>query len=606
MRKTALLLVLWLQVSQVGAQISYSKETLEKIKEVENNITGRVILNNAPPSTIAERMAKYKVKGMSIAVIHDYKIVWAKGYGWADEAEKSRVTTETLFEPGSISKSLNAVGILKLAQDKKVDLYTDINTYLASWKFPYDSLSKGKKITLAEILSHNAGLSTYGFPGRTINGAIPTIPQVLDGLPPAVTPAVRSMFEPDLKYEYSGGGITISQLLLTDVTGQLYDVWMYENVLKPLGMLNSTYAQPPAKDKQHLCASGYYADGARVLNKYRIYPEQAAAGLWTTPSDLCNYIIDMQLANQGKPSKVLSPEMVKLHLTPYNDGPAAMGTFFDDRNGAKYFLHDASNDGFCGLYVASLDSGDGVVIFLNSSDARLLLDVLNSVAKAYNWQNYYSEPQKRETGKVVVIPDSILKKYEGIYLYDQLWAGVEKKDNEYQFYSANTYAKMYFTKSTSFFNEEFQAVKEFLKDEKGNVTGYTRTVDGNAYPNATKIINPDTLMLENSMFADIGWYLLEEGKYTEALAYYKRGVQLYPADLSLLMNMAHVYLFNKDYNSAMAIYKAHLKDIINPGNSWENQMQNDLVYFKEHRYNVQLLEKVFSELNIKRPMELSD
>jgi len=114
MRKTALLLVLWLQVSQVGAQISYSKETLEKIKEVEHNITGRVILNNAPPSTIAERMAKYKVKGMSIAVIHDYKIAWAKGYGWADEAEKRRVTTETLFEPGSISKSLNAVGILKL------------------------------------------------------------------------------------------------------------------------------------------------------------------------------------------------------------------------------------------------------------------------------------------------------------------------------------------------------------------------------------------------------------------------------------------------------------------------------------------------------------
>src|ERR1017187_2995293 len=111
------------------SQTNYSPETLEKIKEVENNITGSIIFNDAPQCTISERMAKYKVKGMSIAVIHDYKIAWAKGYGWADEVEKTPVTTETLFEPGSISKSLNAVGILKLVQDKKVDLYTDINTY---------------------------------------------------------------------------------------------------------------------------------------------------------------------------------------------------------------------------------------------------------------------------------------------------------------------------------------------------------------------------------------------------------------------------------------------------------------------------------------------
>src|SRR5262245_49255795 len=120
--------------SALFSQTAYSPETLEKIKEVENNITGNLVLNNERPNTIAERMAKYKVKGLSIAVIDDYKIAWAKGYGWADEEEKIPVTAETLFEPGSISKTLNALGILKLAQDKKLDLYTDINTYLTSWK----------------------------------------------------------------------------------------------------------------------------------------------------------------------------------------------------------------------------------------------------------------------------------------------------------------------------------------------------------------------------------------------------------------------------------------------------------------------------------------
>ncbi|MBL7810272.1 MAG: beta-lactamase family protein, partial [Saprospiraceae bacterium] len=165
MKQLHILFALLLLCSQLFSQTSFSPETLAKIREVENNITGNLILNNARPNTIAEQMAKYKVNGMSIAVIHNYQIAWAKGYGWADVAEQKPMTTETLFEPGSISKTLNAVGILKLAQDKKVDLYTDINQYLKSWKFPYDSLSKGKKINLAQLLSHQAGLTVHGFPG---------------------------------------------------------------------------------------------------------------------------------------------------------------------------------------------------------------------------------------------------------------------------------------------------------------------------------------------------------------------------------------------------------------------------------------------------------
>ena len=175
MKKLLPLITLCLCAIQMFAQTNYSSKTLKKIKEVEENITGNILLNEEQPSTILERMAKYKVKGMSMAVIQNYEIVWAKGYGWADEAEKRPMTPETLFEPGSISKTLNALGILKLAQEHKLDLYTDVNTYLKSWRFPYDSLSKGKPITLAQILSHNAGLTVHGFPGHNINGPIPTV-----------------------------------------------------------------------------------------------------------------------------------------------------------------------------------------------------------------------------------------------------------------------------------------------------------------------------------------------------------------------------------------------------------------------------------------------
>ncbi len=599
MKKLFILIAVWFCASHLFAQATYAPETLEKIKQVENNIVGNLILNDEKPNTITERMAKYKVKGMSVAVVHNYKIVWAKGYGWADEAEKRLVTTETLFEPGSISKTLNAVGILKLAQDKKIDLSTDINTYLTSWKFPYDSLSKGKKITLADILSHNAGLSVHGFPGHDRNGPIPTVLQVLDGVKPTFTPAVRSMYEPGLKFEYSGGGTTISQVILTDITKQTYDTWMYENVLKPIGMINSSYAQPPTKDKLSLCASAYNRDGSPVSNKFHVYPEQAAAGLWMTPSDLCNYIIDMQLAYQGKkPSKVLNSEMVKLHLTSYNNGPTAMGTFIEDHNGVKYFGHSAGNDGFCGDFFGSLEDGYGVAIFLNNEDFKLIPEVVNSVAKAYNWKNFYREPKRKQS---IVVDEKIIQSYEGIYLYDNLWAGVGKKDNEYHYYANGIYAKMYFSTPTSFFNEEFPAVKEFIKDDKGNVLGYARTVDGKEFPKSTKITNLDTLKLESRMFGDIGWYLFEIKKNEESLSYFKRGLQLYPEDLNLLMNMAHVYLFSNDYQNAIAIYKAHLKDTISSGQSWENQMLDDLNYFKEHNYDVQLFDKVLAELKIKKP-----
>lgn len=584
--------------SPICCQNKYSAETLEKIKEVENNITGGIVVNDARPNTIMEQMAKYKVNGMSIAVIHDYKIAWAKGYGWADVAEKRPMTTKTLFEPGSISKTLNAVGVLKLAQDKKVDIYADINTYLSSWKFPYDSLSKGKKITLAQLLSHQAGLTVHGFPGHDINGPIPTVYEVLDGKKPSFTPAVRSAFEPDLRFQYSGGGTTISQVLLSDVTRQAYDVWMYKNVLKPIGMVNSTYAQPPAKSKQRWCSSAYNGDGSPIERKFHVYPEQAAAGLWMTPTDLCRYIIDMQLAWKGQASRVLNPDMVKLHLTPYNNGPTGMGTFIDNIDGAIYFQHGAGNDGFCGQFFGSLEDGYGVAIFLNSDNGRLLGEVINSVAKAYNWKNFYRAPRQV---KSIAVSNELLKTYEGIYLFDDTWAAIGKKDNEFHFFTSGTHAKMYFTTPTQFVNEEFQAVKTMIKDEKGNVTGYTRSVNGREYPAAQKVVGIDTAQLANPILMGVGWYYFGNKQYKESLTTFQRGMQLYPDDLNMYMNAAHLYLFNGDYGAALAIHKKHLNDMIRPGYSWVDSLKDDYNYLKSTGEDLKMFDRLLEELRIDKP-----
>jgi hypothetical protein len=363
-------------------------------------------------------------------------------------------------------------------------------------------------------------------------------------------------------------------------------------------MIHSSYTQPPDKDHQHLCASGYYENGKKVLNKYHMYPEQAAAGLWMTPTDLCHYIIDMQLAYQGAPSKVLSPEMVKLHLTPYNNGTTAMGTFIIDENGERYFEHGAGNDGFCGEFLGSLENGNGVVIFMNSEAGNLLYDVLHSVAKAYKWKSFYGEPKQRNS---ILVADSTIKAYEGIYLFDDSWAAIGRETQGYRFHTYGQSARMYFITPTRFFNEEFPSVKEFMKDGAGHITGYTRTIDTTVYPNATKVANLDTLRMAKELFGEIGWYFVQNNQYKEALAYFKRGLELYPKDLSLLINTAHLYVLNGDYNSAMKIYKAHLKDEFRPGYSWTNMMQEDLIYFKEHDHDAAKFDIVFKKLKIEKP-----
>lgn len=610
MKKYILTGLAFIHLAGLFSQTKYSPEVEEQIKQVENSMCGRVIIDGESQN-ILDRMAYYKVKGLSVAVVNNYKVVWAKGYGWADESEKRPVTAQTLFEPGSISKSLNAVGVLKLVQEGKLDLDTDINVYLKSWKFPYDTTSHGKKITLRHLLSHSAGLTVHGFPGYDRKAKLPTLPQVLDGKKPANTPAVRSAFEPGLRFQYSGGGTTISQLLLQDVTQQPYDKFIYENVLKPIGMENSTYSQPPPEDKWKLCATGYYENGTPVNNKFHVYPEQAAAGLWMTPGDLCNYIIETQLAYEGKSSKVLNQEMTKLRLTPYLDPSSALGVFIEERfpnpaiqpqekEGVKYFQHNAGNEGFSGAYYGSLDGkGNGVAVFLNNTRSPLLYEVINSVARVYNWKNFSQQPVKRT---FVTVPDDIMKNYLGVYsaVPDRFTLLLKRDDGYYQ-YADGDYHKMFFTSETDYFVREIDNEKHFLKDSTGKVIGYYRSVNGQPLPKHVKILNPDTLKGSEFFFNDIGWVYLGDKNFVEAEKYFKRCLVLYPKSLMTKLNLAHTYLFTNRYKQAISIYKSHFNENINEETTWQGMLSQDFVWLKNNGFDKSLLDKVVAELKIEMP-----
>lgn len=414
MKKLNLIVLLFLSLNIFAQNVN------EKIKLFETNLNHWD--KTKKKFTLKERMAFYNANAVSIAVIKDYKIEWVKAYGFADVSEKRMATPQTLFQAASISKSINSLGVLKLVQEGKLGLDDDINNYLITWKFPYDSVSKGKKITISNLLSHTAGLSVHGFGGYEIGAKLPTTIEILDGLKPSNSKAVRSVFEPGFKFEYSGGGTTISQLIIENTTGEKYENYMLKNVLIPLGMSTSSFSQPPAKDKESLLATAYI-NGKEVKGKYHIYPEKAAAGLWTNPTDLANYIIETQLSLLGKSNEILSKEMSEKRL---NNN---LGVFLNDFKGTKYFGHSGGNEGFVCYYGGSLENGNGIVVMTNGSNFKLVEEIISSIASVNQWKNFPLEPIK-ESIALTIKKECEKNIDKGIALYKNL---KKTQPNNYNF-----------------------------------------------------------------------------------------------------------------------------------------------------------------------------
>ncbi len=362
---------------------------------VENGLRPPVLIEGDKTWSIEERMRHYGVPGVSIAVIRDSKIEWAKGYGLADVESKQPVTPATLFQAGSVSKPVAAMGALALVQDGKLSLTADINTVLKSWKVPGNAHTAKTPVTLEELLSHTAGLTVHGFPGYAAGAPLPTVPQVLDGAPPANTAPVRVDIDPGTQYVYSGGGYTIAQLAMTDVTGQPFPALMQKLVLGPLGMKESTYEQPLPAALAAMAAAGYGADGQPdmkpVAGKRHVYPEMAAAGLWTTPSDLARFAIGLQkmlAGGKGPLSKATAENMV----TPRRDD-YALGLGIREEGQTKYFMHGGSDEGFLTQLTASTNRGYGAVVMANSNAAGPLMEeILRAIGAAYYWEGYQIDP----------------------------------------------------------------------------------------------------------------------------------------------------------------------------------------------------------------------
>jgi CubicO group peptidase (beta-lactamase class C family) len=408
----------------VAIQAEDESRLADQIQRVENGIEPIQLSDNEPPVqlNIEKLMQLYRAPGVSVAVIDDFKIAWAKGYGVTEAGGSAPVTVHTLFQAASISKPVAATGSLWLVEHGKLSLDENVNLKLKSWQVPENEFTKDQKVTLRRLVSHSAGMSVHGFPGYEVGAPIPTLVQVLNGEPPANTAPVRVERVPGTKYDYSGGGITVEQLLVQDVTGEPFPQFMRDTVLDKIGMSDSGYDQPLPPPRAASAATATHSDGMSIPGKWHVYPEMAAAGLWTTPTDLAKFAIEIALSKQGKANHVLSRntarEMLKPQIWVYNDEWMGLGLFLGDYKNPAEFGHDGSNDGFRSLLVMLGDSGKGVAIMVNSDNGVAVEDaILRSVAREYKWK-YTPDPP--DAASLLTLLASIRGSQAAVARYEEL------------------------------------------------------------------------------------------------------------------------------------------------------------------------------------------
>ena len=438
-------------------------DTQGHIEKVKACLPERVVVKNDPHAcrTLAERMAELHVPGVSIAVVHNGVIEWAQGFG-VQRVDGPPVTAGTLFQAGSISKPLAAMAALHLVQEGKLALDSDVNVKLTTWKIPASAAAPDAVVTLRELLTHTAGFNVHGFPGYESSAPVPTLVQVLNGEKPANTDPIRLESPPGKEPKYSGGGYTVMQQLVLDVAKEAFPRLLHDTVLAPIGMTHSTYEQPLPAELRATAATPYSGAGTAVAGGAHTYPEMAAAGLWTTPSDLARYIIENQRSLNGKANHVLSRELTEEMVT------RGLGLQIGGSVSNPYFSHGGVNEGYESLFAAYEHNGEGAAVMTNAQGGmQLASEIMSSIAVTYDWPDF--RPVVRT---VVDVDRAVLARYLGTYELTPDFSITFSLDGNQLMTQATNQPKfpVFPESQTKFFLKVVDAEVEFFPDDKGRVT----------------------------------------------------------------------------------------------------------------------------------------
>ena len=372
-----------------------------------------------PTFSIADRMKYWHVPGVSLAIIDNGQIAYAKGFGVTEFGGKTAVDTTTLFLAGSISKPVFATGVLRLVEQGKLSLDEDVNAKLKSWRVPDSRFTTQEKVTLRRLLTHSAGLTVWGFPGYASTAQVPTVPQVLDGTKPANTGAVRNDTTPGARWLYSGGGFTIAQLLASDVTGEPFAALMKRLVLDPSGMKRSTYENPLPVARHREAASGHERADTPVPGRFHTYPEMAAAGLWTTAPELARWALALTRSYNGQRGGSLTSEMAWQMVSKqmpvgqqYGGGYYGLGVAISGDGDSISFSHGGRDEGFVAHVQMWPKLGKGIAILTNGVSGPFMNEVRRAFAEIYGLPG--SQPRQDRTA--MALDAAAIDPYVGRYI----------------------------------------------------------------------------------------------------------------------------------------------------------------------------------------------
>ena len=327
---------------------------------------------------LRDALAALSIPSVSVALIDGGKLAWTHAWGAASE--------QTLYQAASLSKLVTAVAALRLVDLGRLNLDRNVNEDLVGWRVPDNALTAGQSVTLRGLLSMTAGIGVPGYVGYQPGLPLPTLQQILDGAPPAHSQPVRVDNIPGTRFGYSGGGYEIVQALIESKLFGSFDRAMHEIVFSRAGMSSSIFAQPLPLALIGRAARGHYADGRELAGGWRIVPELAAGGLWSTPTDLAKLLIEIVRAYRGEPGQIISHAAAVDMLTRQNNGPYGLGGAIAGSGQSLVLMKRGQNVGYQGYMLIFPITGQGIVVLSDSDNGTALATaIIRRAATVYRW-----------------------------------------------------------------------------------------------------------------------------------------------------------------------------------------------------------------------------
>jgi CubicO group peptidase (beta-lactamase class C family) len=335
-------------------------------------------------------LRRHNAAGVSIAVLRDFHLAYAQCEGVISKESGELLWPDTIFQAASVSKIITAVLTMILVEKGRLDLDRPVNEYLKSWKLPDNDFTRKTPVTIRRMLGHFSGINVPSYRGFLKESRLPSLLDVLNGTGSCDAPAVMVEEPVDGKFVYSTGSFAVLQTILQDVACEDFETLIQRELLQPLNMHRSFFAQPLSGYLSKNAACGHDYDGKPVDGDWFVYPTQAGSGIWTTPTDLSRFALHLQRILKGSSSGLLQQQSLKMMLTPYRESFFGLGfALYSDKGAGLFFGHTGNTEGYRSMFIAHESSGCGAFILANSNNADpVIKETVNQIAFSEGWHGF--------------------------------------------------------------------------------------------------------------------------------------------------------------------------------------------------------------------------